>query len=102
MSRKIIKGVLFFGGLAVAMAVMTVFFTNFISTKTFVQKDVFINSLIVGAVMIPASITLLMHAKDVRETKRALSIFCHGLAIFWLVTGGINLVGGVVLMIIFT
>ena len=102
MSRNIIKGVLFFGGLAVAAAAMAVYFAHFLSTKTLVLREAYITSIIVGAVLIPASFALLMHAKDVRETKHGLSTFCRALAIFWLVTGGLNLVGSAVLLIVFT
>ena len=42
MNRKIIKGVLFSGGLAVAATAMAVYFINFISIKTLVLRDVYI------------------------------------------------------------
>jgi hypothetical protein len=100
MNRKIIKGVLFFGGLAVATVAMAVFFANFLSTKTLVLRNVYITAIIVGAGLVLTSLALLMHAKYVRETKNGLSVLCRILAIYRLVTGGINLVGGAVLLIV--
>ena len=102
MSRKIIKGVLFFGGLAVAAVAMTMFFARFLTIETLVLRDVYITSIIVGAGLLSASLALWMHAKDLQETKNGLSTFCRIFAIFWLVTGGLNLVGSAVLLIVFT
>ena len=101
MKRKIIKGILFFGGLAVATAAMALFFPRVMASRTFEMMDVFLVSIVGGAGVILAAFGLLMHAKDVRETKKGLSVFCSVLAIFWLVTGGLNLIAGVVLLIIF-
>ena len=100
--RRIIKGVLFFAGLAVAVAAMTCFAMDFIQNETLVLKNVYITSIVVGAGIIAAGFALQMHAKDVIVSRRSLSVFCRIFGIFWLVTGGINLVGSTVLLIIFT
>ncbi len=101
MKRKIIKGILFFCGLAVATAAMALFYPWVITSEAFEMMDIFLLAIVGGAGVILAAFGLLMHAKDVRETKKGLSVFCNVLAIFWLVAGGLNLTGGVVLLIIF-
>lgn len=101
MKRKIIKGILFFVGLAVAMAAMVLFFPRVMTSQTFEMTDVFIMSAVGGAGTILAAFGLLIHAKDTREKKKGLSVFCNVLAIFWLVTGGLNLASAAVLLIIF-
>jgi len=100
MKRKIIKGILFFGGLGVGIAAMAWFVVNFFAERA-LMPNVFIMSVIAAAGIIAAAFGLLMHAKDTRETKKGLSVFCSALAIFWLVTGGLNLTGGAVMLIIF-
>jgi len=101
MAHRIMKGILFFGGLAVATAGMVLFFLKLMTLEAFVMKDVFGITGIGAVGTLVASFGLLMHAKDVRGTKKGLSVFCNVLAIFWLVTGGLNLTGAIVLLAVF-
>jgi hypothetical protein len=51
--------------------------------------------------LIPLSIGLLMHAKDIREKKRGFSIFLTVLSWYWIVTGALNITAIIVVSIVF-
>jgi hypothetical protein len=99
MARKVLKGILIFGGLAVATAAMAVFALNFLS-QGFVMAHVFIVSLVVAAGVIVSGAGLMLHGRDIWERKHALGEFCRILAIFWFVSGGVNIVASTVLLIV--
>lgn len=87
MTRKIIKWTLFIGGIVVAAVGMVLFLMSFVPPIVF--REPFLRSVIsvVGTFLICAA--LLLHADDIKETKRDLGTALKAIALIGLVSGGL-------------
>lgn len=103
MERKTLKRTLFIPGVVIgifgfAMVMVRIF--DMVTGRMHLFGIIpFAFIMIIGLVLM--SISMLMHSKDIRYTKEGISIILKILAIFWLVTGGLNVIG-MTMMLIFT
>ncbi len=103
-NKKAVKRVLIIAGAVLAVAGAALFVVNFIRIFRIADFDfsgIFTAVAVLCAGLIPVSIGLLMHAKDIRETKRGVSSFLKALGMFWLIGGGVNIIAIIMISILF-
>ena len=100
MSRKTIKLILLITGAAIALGSMGVMFSRLFSSGS-LMAGIFILSIVAAAGCGLMSAALLMHSKDIWETKNGFAVAIKALAIFWIVTGALNAAGAAIVLIVY-
>ncbi len=103
-NRKAVKRVLIIAGAVLAVAGAALFVINFI--HIFRSPDIhfsgiFAAVLVLCAGLVPVSVGLLMHSKDIRDTKHGVSALLKALGLFWLIGGGANIIIIIVISLLF-
>lgn len=103
MSRKALKRILFIPGAVIALVGFAMVMVRIIDMVMIESEPLGIIpfAFILCSGLVLVSISMLMHSKDVRHTKEGISVILKILATFWLVTGGLNVIG-MTLALIFT
>lgn len=100
-NRKTVKRILIIAGAVLAVAGAALFVVNFIHLPQIKISGIFTAGAFLCAGLIPVSIGLLMHAKDIRETKHGISALLKALGLFWLIGSGVNIIAIIVISILF-
>ena len=94
LKRKIIKLILFIFGAVVTAFCTVLFIMNILhltlGTKVFWHISQFGMGIILMIGLVPMSIAMLMHAKDIKDKKKGFAVFLTILSIFWLAGSALN------------
>lgn len=105
MSRKTVKLILFIFGAAVFLFWHVLFFSfmqqSLFNTEPLLQVTML--ELLIAAIvaLVPMSIAMLMHAKDIKHKHKGFAIFLTILSIFWLAGCALNATAVVIVSLIF-
>lgn len=105
MSRKAVKLILFIFGAAIAVFWSVLFFSDMMIVIFDIEplwQGSFVHLILICiAAVVPMSIAMLLHAKDIKHKKKGFAVFLIVLSIFWLSCSALNLTGIVVVKLIF-